>query len=259
MKLRQRDFLQSVRSLLLYHCSIGVEDYPATGDVIRFLESQGSVKQSCKVSRERLDTGPAAGTTAGAGDQIAVEVRSCTRCNLHLQRLSPVPGEGGYHPRVLFVGGWLSGEEGIRMPDGMVFGQEEDIMISRMLLAMKLPSEQAFITNIIKCAVPHACQPADENISACSSFLFRQIMDLSPEIICTMGSTPTRALLKNNQPLSRLRGKFYLFAVSGEKSIPLVPTYHPSFLLRNPELKRAAWEDLQDIAKYLKLQQSLKV
>ena len=118
---------------------------------------------------------------------------------------------------------------------------------------MKLPPEKAFITNIIKCAVPHSCRPTDENIHTCFSFLLRQIMVLAPEIICTMGIVATRALLKNTQPLSQLRGKFYPFAVSDEKNIPVIPTYHPTFLLQNPELKRATWEDLQSIAKQLKL------
>jgi DNA polymerase len=122
-----------------------------------------------------------------------------------------------------------------------------------MLTAMRLPPEKAFLTNIIKCAVPSSCRPTDEHIQTCLSFLLRQIMALAPEIICAMGIIATRALLKNTQPLSQLRGKFYPFAVSDERNIPVIPTYHPTFLCRNPELKRATWEDLQSIAKQLKL------
>jgi uracil-DNA glycosylase len=259
MDSHQIDFLQSVHSLLLYHESIGVDNYPAGGAAARFLAAKESRDVSSVACNEGTKTGtdPAAGllleVKTGASGHIADEIRSCTNCNLHMKRLMPVPGQGGEQPRVLFVGGWLAGEEEKRMPAERIFGSEEDTMISRMLSAMKLPPGKAFITNIIKCAVPHTCQPTEENINTCISFLLRQIMVLAPEIICTMGIVATRALLKNAQPLSQLRGKFYPFAVSDEKSIPIIPTYHPTFLIQNPELKRATWEDLQSIAKQLKL------
>jgi uracil-DNA glycosylase len=259
MDSHQIDFLRSVHSLLFYHQSIGVDNYPADGAVVRFLAAKESRDEPSVACNEGIKAGtdPAVESlpevkTRTSG-HIADEIRSCTSCSLHMKRLISVPGQGGERPRILFVGGWLAGEEETRMSAERIFGSEEDIMISRMLSAMKLPPEKAFITNIIKCAVPHTCQPTDENINTCISFLLRQIMVLAPEIICTMGNVATRALLKNAQPLSQLRGKFYPFAVSDQISIPIIPTYHPTFLIRNPELKRATWEDLQSIAKQLKL------
>jgi uracil-DNA glycosylase len=253
------DFLQLAHSLLFYHQSIGVDGYPAGEALSRFLEVNATVTAATVAGEQgpRTGTGPdeeSSGELAtGTIGHIADEVRSCVRCNLHTKRLLPVPGRGGERPRVLLVGGWLCGKEGERLPVQRVFGLEEDVMVSRMLSAMNLPPEKAFITNIIKCAVPHSCLPTDENIHACFSFLRRQIIALSPEIVCTMGIVATKALLKNVQPLSQLRGKFFPFAVSDEKIIPVIPTYHPTFLLQNPELKRATWEDLQGIAKQLKI------
>jgi uracil-DNA glycosylase len=259
MDSKQIDLLQSVHSLLLYHNVIGIDNYPAADATIGFLRALDISVETSINSKEGTQTGtvPVAGfkqalTTGTCGD-IADEIRSCTSCSLHIQRLLPVPGHGGVNPRLLIVGGWLTGEEGIEIPEESIFGLEEDNMVSRMLSAMMLPPEKAFITNIIKCAIPDTCQPDTENISTCFSFLRRQIIALAPEIICTMGLVATKALLKNSQPLSQLRGKFYPFALSDQKNIPVIPTYHPTFLLRNPELKRATWEDLQSIAKQMKI------
>jgi uracil-DNA glycosylase len=252
------DFMQSVYSLLHYHRAIGVDGYPAGEDLSRFLRAGDILNQTSGASQEKpwTETKPVAGfppeSTGGTARDIVDEISSCTGCVLHTKRLFPVPGAGSEQPRLLLVGGWLVGAEGVTIPPGCILGLEEDDMVFRMLSAIKLPLEKAFLTNIIKCALPDTGQPSAENIHTCFSFLLRQITALDPEVICTMGIVATRALLKNSQPLSQLRGKFYPFNVSEGKSIPVIPTYHPTFLLQNPDFKRATWEDLQSIAKLLK-------
>jgi uracil-DNA glycosylase len=259
MESKQTDLLQSVHSLLLYHHVIGIDNYPAADATTRFLRPLDISTETSSNLKEGSQNGaaPVAGFQQdfkrGTDGDIADEIRSCTSCSLHKKRLLPVPGQGGAQPRLLIVGGWLAGEEGTKIPAECIFGSEEDSMVSRMLSAIQLPPDKAFITNIIKCALPHACQPVAENVTTCFSYLRRQILALSPEIICTMGLVATKALLKNSQPLSQLRGKVHLFAVSDEKIIPVIPTYHPTFLLQNPELKGATWEDLKSIAKQLKI------
>jgi uracil-DNA glycosylase family 4 len=253
------DFLQSVHSLLLYHQTLGIDGYPAGASPLRFLEAADVPAKTftalTETSRTRAvpaEESPSELQSATKCD-IVDEVSSCTRCILHTKRLLSVAGAGSEQPRLLIVGGWLVGEEGAKIPPECVLGPAEDGMISRMLAAMMLPPEKAFITNVIKCAIPDACQPTTENIHTCFSYLLRQITALDPEIICTMGIVATRALLKNSLPLSQLRGKFYPFAVSDQKSVPVIPTYHPTFLLKNPAFKKATWEDLQSIAKLLKI------
>ncbi len=252
MDAQQIDFLQSVSSLLHYHGAIGIDAYPADATLSRFLESAALPAASAAVPREKARTIPGVDVPDERMIDIVDEVCSCSGCVLHTKRLLSVPGKGGEHPKLLIVGGWLTGEEGAIIPTGGILGQEEDGMVLRMLSAIRLPPEDAFVTNVIKCAVPLTCQPSAENIHTCFSFLLRQIIALSPEVICTMGIAATKALLKNTQPLSQLRGKFYPFALSDQKSIPVIPTYDPTFLLRNPEFKKATWEDLQSIAKLLK-------
>lgn len=264
MKSRKAEILYSVYSLLQYHQGIGVTDYPLGGAVTSFLEAADATQLVGPDIREipqesqnlqNIEDVPPTRRTSITYEGIAGEVCSCTGCVLHAKRLSVVPGVGSTrHPKLLIVGGWLVEEQGDSLPEGSIFGGEEDGMVSRMLAAIHLSPEEAFITNVVKCTIPGDCHPDHENINTCFSFLKQQIQVLKPEIICTMGIVAAKALVKNSQSLSQLRGKLYSFTLSERETIPVIPTYHPTFLLANPEFKRATWEDLQIIAKYLKLE-----
>ena len=124
-------------------------------------------------------------------------------------------------------------------------------MLQRMMTAIKLPWENVFVTNVIKCGVRSEEQPQAEHIDACSSYLLRQIRAVSPELICSMGVVATKSLLRLPQSLSQLRGRFHPFRVGDDCEIPLLPTYHPGYLLQNPEMKKATWHDLQLLEKRL--------
>ena len=251
------DFLRSLQAVLSYHRTIGVDRYPAVQGLADFLKTAfvpgAAVSVSPGGASEKKDAveGSSPAVSRGTARGIAGEVCSCTGCVLHTKRLSPLPGQGGGKPRLFIVGSWLTGEEGGKIPPGCILGLREDEMVARMLAAIRLSPEKAFVTNIIKCALPDSCLPSAENIQVCSNYLVRQIIVLSPEVICTMGLAATRALLKGTQPLSQIRGKIYPFPVTEQLSIPLVPTYHPTFLLQNPDFKRATWEDLQSIGRLL--------
>lgn len=184
---------------------------------------------------------------------IAAEVSSCHVCALHKERLYPVPGNGPDKVRLLLVGDWLSADDRGNLPPGHLFGVLQDQMLSRMLLAINLSATDVYITNVIKCAVPRSCQPQATHVESCVSFLRRQILALLPEVICTMGTIAARAVLEKSQPLSGMRGQFHKYDVGNEQSIPVIATYHPSYLLQNPEMKQATWEDLQLLAKRMGL------
>jgi DNA polymerase len=126
-------------------------------------------------------------------------------------------------------------------------------MLARMLAAINLPVAEVFITNVIKCAVPATCQPQAGHVQSCVSYLRRQIAALAPELICTMGMVAARVIVEKSQPLSRLRGRFHDYEVTPGVRIPVLTTYHPSYLLQNPEMKAATWTDLQLLAKQLGL------
>lgn len=187
--------------------------------------------------------------------EIADEVAVCRACELHRKRIYPVAGRGGDKVRLLIAGDWLVSDANGNLEPGHLFGVEQDMMLSRMLAAINLPPENVFVTNVIKCAIHCTEQPQATHVESCVSYLRRQITALMPEVICTMGMIAARALLERRQPLSRLRGRFHNYDVAGKVTIPVLTTYHPTYLLQNPEMKQATWADLQLLAKRLGLRQ----
>jgi len=271
----QKKFLEAVRSRLVYHRMLGIEEYPLTEDVQQFLkprvpravetisqkiasaESRSPAQETTSVRRPEATT-LAKEKPLVSIEEIGVEVADCTACELRGKRIYPAPGRGGGRIRLMVVGDVLYADASGNLEPGLLFGKEQDLMLSRMLKAISLSSEQVFITNVIKCAIPEMVQPQASHVDTCVSFLLRQIAVLEPEVICAMGPVATRALLEKRQPLSSMRGKFHEFRVGGsKKSIPVLPTYHPTFLLQNPEMKKATWLDLQLLAKKLDLPLSM--
>lgn len=233
---------------MAYHHCLGIDDYPREAGVVQLLARKVElpVKRE-RVVPERQETIVAAETL----EDIGIEIHDCCNCELHASRVVPVAGRGGRQARLLIVGGWLTAPDQPETPAGMVFGREEDLMVTRMLAAIHLAPSEVFVTNILKCGLPGPCQPVAANIQCCLGFLRRQITVIAPELICTMGTIATRALLDLPQSLSRLRGRFYPYTALDGREIPLMPTYHPSYLLQAEEMKKETWKDLQLIEKRL--------
>ncbi len=265
MAINRSEFIKKVGSLLAYHKSIGISDYPRNRHLDSFCDTQVSQKsRSVQVKNEGefmgggKTAGHREGKKASTGSEgslsdIGMEIAVCRACDLHKQRIYPVAGRGVEDVRVLIVGDWLSGDIDGHLPKDRMLGVEQDQMLSRMLTAIKLVPEEVFITNVIKCAVPATCHPAASHVHCCMSFLRRQITLLAPELICTMGMIAARAVLGRSQSLSQLRGKFHTYETGAGLHIPVLSTYHPTYLLQNPEMKKATWADLQLLAKKLQL------
>lgn len=241
---------------MAYHQALGIEDYPRDAAVMHFLDrkAEAAVREQSSPQQKKVSPALTPVVTSAVTEtlqDIAVAIDSCCHCELHARRVVPVPGRGTPRARLLIVGGWLTGTEPADLPVGMIFGLEEDRMLSRMLGAIHLAPDDVFITNIVKCGLPGSCQPIAANIHCCLSYLRRQIAVLAPEVICSMGTAATRALLDLPQSLSQLRGRFHLYTALEGKQIPLIPTYHPSYLLQAAEMKSETWKDLQLIEKKL--------
>lgn len=262
--------LQDLKSLLTYHRSSGIEGYSGAGGLETLMKLQGHLPQESRVARDELPVGKTAvrgnrpiepklpkevpvKVQKGSMQDISNEVATCKGCNLSKQRIVPVAGYGGEKVRLLVVGDWLAIDNGKQPPNGSLFGIEQDRMLGKMIAAIKLPRNLVFVTNVIKCGVPSSCQPKAEHVHSCLSYLHRQISVVQPEVIITMGMIATRALLNRRDPMSRLRGRLLSFTSGDGKKIPLIATYHPTFLLQNPEMKKATWVDLQLLAKQLGL------
>lgn len=262
MTINKNQLLTGLKSLLRYHLVSGIGSYPKGADSQAFLNfhpvppvPSGPVVEAGKSIRRQERggrSGPMPEKSPLSVAEIADEVAACHACDLHKQRLYPVAGRGPEKVRLLLVGDWLAGDEQGQLPPGQLFGVEQDLMLARMFAAIQLPISSVFITNVIKCAVPAGCQPQANHVQSCVSFLRRQIAVLLPEIICTMGMVAARAVLEKSLPLSRLRGRLHEYEVSQDVKIPVVTTYHPTYLLQNSEMKTATWSDLQLLAKELR-------
>jgi len=259
MSSEKREILHQLRSLLYYHQLTDLGGYPRSSELDAFLNSEYLSEKFKRATVEKrlgetvTDSSPKSSPILpnDAIEEIAEEVRVCRSCDLCQDRVASVPGSGGYQVRLLIVGGWLtaSNQEGI--DNSCVFGTDEDQMLLRMLNAIHFPEKETFVTNVIKCGITQSVQPKKENVEICVSYLYRQISAILPDVICSMGLIATRALLQSSKPLSQLRGRFHDYRKGDGKTIAIMPTYHPSFLLKNPEMKAATWSDLQLIEKKL--------
>jgi uracil-DNA glycosylase family 4 len=178
---------------------------------------------------------------------IEEEVRGCRACVLCEGRTRTVFGVGDPCARLLFVGEG-PGEDEDRQ--GEPFVGPAGQLLTRMIQAMGLARSEVYIANIVKCRPPGNRNPAPREIVSCLPYLRRQIEVVAPELICTLGNVATRTLLDTQVAISRLRGRFTEFHTEFQ-SIPVLPTFHPSYLLRSPEDKRLAWEDLRKIMERL--------
>lgn len=173
-------------------------------------------------------------------DDLAAEVARCQACPLCQTRTRTVPGEGHAAPRVVFVGeGPGADEDRTGRPFVGKAGQLLDDIITK---GMRLRREDVFICNVVKCRPPGNRTPEPGEVQACAGFLERQLLALAPRVICALGAVAAQALLATDEPVGRLRGR-----VGQWRGIPVIPTYHPAYLLRNPAAKRPTWEDIQRV------------
>jgi DNA polymerase len=175
--------------------------------------------------------------------EIREWIGDCKRCKLHTGRKQIVFGAGNPSPDLLFIGEGPGAEED---EQGIPFVGRAGQLLTKMIEAMGLNRDQVYIANVVKCRPPGNRNPEPDEISACSPFLENQIEVLRPKVICTLGTFASQTLLKTGQKISNLRGRFHVY-----KGIPVMPTFHPAYLLRNPSEKKSAWEDIQLIMKEL--------
>jgi uracil-DNA glycosylase family 4 len=185
--------------------------------------------------------GPSAAAAPASMSWSALEaaVRTCHECALHETRTQAVFGIGSQQADWLFVGEAPGAEEDRK---GEPFVGRAGQLLNAMLFALGLDRGRVYIANVLKCRPPNNRDPLGEEVLRCEPYLHRQVELISPRIIVALGKFAAQSLLKSTDPISRLRGRTYSYADTG---IPLVATYHPAYLLRNPIDKRKAWADLR--------------
>lgn len=178
-------------------------------------------------------------------EALREQVMHCTRCPLHQTRTQGVFGVGSTSARLLIVGEAPGAEEDRR---GEPFVGRAGKLLDAMLRAIDLARDQVYITNILKSRPPENRDPRPDEVAACEPYLRRQIELLAPALIVAVGRVAAQNLLRTDRPLGRLRGSWHQY---GPRQTPLLATYHPAYLLRNPADKRKAWQDLKAVRRAL--------
>jgi uracil-DNA glycosylase family 4 len=178
-------------------------------------------------------------------DEVRQELGDCTRCRLHSGRNHIVFGEGNPKAQLLFAGEGPGRDED---RTGQPFVGRAGQLLDKILAAMGLKREDTYICNVIKCRPPENRTPQEDEMRTCGIFLVRQIEIIRPRFIVCLGSTAAKYLMNTNQAMGKIRGRFFEHS-SGAR---ILPTYHPAYLLRNPNAKKPVWEDMQKIMAEMK-------
>jgi DNA polymerase len=181
-----------------------------------------------------------AGSTETLED-IRAHLGDCQRCKLCRSRTRIVFGVGNPQARLMFIGEGPGHEEDRA---GEPFVGAAGQLLNRIIEAIRLNRQDVYIANVVKCRPPGNRLPEPEEIATCSPFLRRQIRAIRPLFICTLGSCAAQTLLNTPEAVSRLRGRFF-----DHEGTRVLPTFHPAYLLRNPEKKREVWEDMKLLMK----------
>ncbi len=177
-------------------------------------------------------------------DALRNTIGDCQRCPLSLRRTHLVFGVGNHKAELVFVGEAPGRDEDIQ---GEPFVGAAGQLLTKIIQAMRFQRDDVYICNVVKCWPPGNRSPLPEEIAACEPFLAQQLSIINPRVIVSLGSVSAHALLRTKTPISRIRGQFHTW-----EGIPVMPTYHPAFLLRNPEMKKPVWDDMKKVKALLR-------
>lgn len=226
--------LEDARDLIEYAKSLGMTELPkgaaegagATPETAEAMRARAAAKKMSREEKQR------------ALDALCDEtIGDCTRCRLAEGRTTLVFGVGNPDARLLFIGEAPGRDEDRQ---GIPFVGRAGQLLTKIIEAMGFTREDVYIANICKCRPPQNRNPQPDEVQACIPFLLAQANIIDPEVIVCLGSVAVQNLLGTEAKISRLRGSWQEWS-----GIPVMPTYHPAFLLRNANMKKPVWEDMQ--------------
>jgi DNA polymerase len=191
-----------------------------------------------------ITSGPEAEERKRRLDLLAETVRACTRCALHAGRTQTVFARGTGSVRLCFVGEGPGADED---EQGFPFVGKAGQLLDRMISAMGLGRDEVYVCNIVKCRPPDNRKPEPDEMAACMPYLKEQLELVAPEVIVALGATAVQGLFGTTEGITRMRGRWKLYG----GRIPVMPTFHPAYLLRTPTAKREVWEDLQAVLRQM--------
>jgi DNA polymerase len=234
------EILRDTKAQLLYARELGVRDISRSRRAMdaRPAPHGAAVAEPPKVGARPTPVSvedPAAALECLRTDTIG----DCRRCGLAPTRKHLVFGVGAARADLVFVGEAPGAEEDAQ---GIPFVGAAGQLLTRIIEATGLRRDDVYIANIIKCRPPGNRNPRPDEIASCEPFLIGQLEIIGPKVICALGTFAAQTLLKTHEPISRLRGRWHAY-----QGIPLMPTFHPAYLLRNPAEKKTVWADVQSV------------
>ena len=227
-----KELFSQIKNMLLANMEIGMEPPPLSSGVMAYLNNG--------VMETDTDSSISSPVTLEILEQ---QVKECTKCKLHKTRKNPVFGEGNSNARLVFIGEAPGATEDMQ---GRPFVGRAGELLTKIIGAMGMSRQDVYICNVVKCRPPGNRDPENDEINACIPYLRQQIGLISPEVICILGRISGQTLLGKDFRITRDRGKWFTYM-----GIPVMPTFHPAYLLRYPAKKKETWLDVQDIMKRL--------
>jgi len=236
----KEDLLEDVKNLLDYAKTLGMSEVPAEK------ANALSKKKPPAGTKTPQKTGPNPAADAKNLEDISKIIGDCKRCKLCKERKNIVFGVGNPDADLMFIGEGPGRDEDIQ---GIPFVGRAGQLLTKIIGAMGCKREDVYIANIVKCRPPNNRNPEPDEVGTCIPFLIRQAEIIKPKVIVCLGSVAMQNLLGTEAKISKIRGKFQEW-----QGIPVMPTYHPAFLLRNSNMKKPVWEDMQAVMKRLENQ-----
>ena len=239
-----RKIFSEMRGLLTSYQEMGLDPPPVSADVlnISMTSEPMPVRRPAPASPRAEETKDRAVVPDRAAllEALRERIGDCQRCKLHKGRTHLVFGEGSPEARLVFIGEGPGHEEDMA---GRPFVGESGRLLTQIIeKGMGLTRKDVYICNVVKCHPPKNRDPEKDEIEACIPFLKEQLQIIGPQVICSLGRVAGQALLSTGFRMTAERGTWRSYL-----GIPLMPTFHPAYLLRNPSAKRLVWEDIKQI------------
>ena len=217
---------------------------PATATEPRAAAHEGAAVAPVAPRAPRIEVPQDPAARLAKLEQLAAAARACDKCRLHATRTQAVFSRGSPSSELMFVGEGPGADEDAQ---GVPFVGKAGQLLDKMIKAMGLDPAEVYVCNIVKCRPPENRTPEPDEMAACIPYLHEQIALVAPKAIVALGGTAAKGLLGATEGITRLRGRWRLYRAS----IPVMPTFHPSYLLRKEDAKRDVWIDLKDVVKTL--------
>lgn len=242
------ELIQGLKKAMEFYSELGFEYLPVKrADIFNLISgsTSGSIPEAIssrhQVAEETCDYN--LNKEIGLGD-LENEIGDCHRCKLSKGRKNIVFGEGRAEADIMFIGEGPGRDEDIQ---ARPFVGDAGKLLTNLILKLGLNREDVYIANIVKCRPPNNRNPEEDEIETCLPFVKRQIAIINPKVIVCLGKISAQTLLRSKVTISKLRGNFFSY-----NDIPVMPTFHPAYLLRNPKDKWLTWEDMQKVLEKLK-------